>query len=241
MKRNRNLAIQLFKKEKAEFVADACQLEGINFTVPEVQTLSAGMTVGNKTIEDQQIALNQIKTWDFILESLKSGSIEINKKYSNKVHHLAAKEDALIWGEFRTGYVRIAGSEHEPPESAQLDDCYEIMINRFNKIKDGYEKAIFLFLHHAKNQFYYDNNKRQGRFMMNAYLLDHGVPAINIPKAKENDFNHAMLRFYDSDKNDASEMIAFMKSCLNPKIAKEFDIPVVSFEDYKNEHKINDY
>lgn len=53
----------LAKRQLAEFVCDAVNLEGINFTLPEIQTLLDGVTVGGHKITDQQIALNQADTW----------------------------------------------------------------------------------------------------------------------------------------------------------------------------------
>lgn len=233
MKKNRDLAIQLFKRDIPELVADACQLEGINFTIPEIQTLLGGMTVGNKDIEDQNVALNQINAWKSLLSDLKSGSILIDKDYSNKIHAIAAKDDALDFGNFRTGNVRISGTDYQPPTPDELDSKFEQMMTGFNKIKDEYSKSAFLFLHFAKNQFYYDNNKRQGRFMMNAYLLDQGLPSINIPKKREYEFNHSMLRFYNSEKSDTSEMTAFLMSCIHPSIAEQFNVPIIDFEEYQ--------
>lgn len=224
MIKNRELAIQLFKRSLPELVSDACQLEGINFTVPEIQTLLGGMTVGNKYLHEQEIALNQINAWKMILSDLINNRVEIKKDYSNKIHNIAAKEDAMERGKFRSGNVTIAGTEYLPPKTEDLEGKYVQMLSDFSKIKGDYKKAIFLFLHYAKNQFYYDNNKRQGRFMMNAYLLDQGLPVISIPKKRENEFNHGMVRFYNSSKNDDSEMYAFLLSCIHPIIAEQFDL-----------------
>jgi len=41
------------------FVYDVVQLEGINFTLPEVQTLLDGVTVGGHKLTDQKISVNQ--------------------------------------------------------------------------------------------------------------------------------------------------------------------------------------
>ncbi len=229
MTKNKALAIQLLKRSLPELVSDACQLEGINFTVPDIQTLLGGMTVGNKDLHEQNIALNQINAWKMILSDLNNNKVEINKSYSHKIHKIAAKEDAMEWGQFRSGNVTIAGTDYLPPKTAELNDKYKQMLDEFSAIKDDYKKASFLFLHYAKNQFYYDNNKRQGRFMMNAYLLNQGLPAINVPKKRENDFNNGMLRFYNSPINDTSEMYTFLMSCIHPTIAEQFDLPVVSF------------
>jgi Fic family protein len=198
LKKNRTLAIQLFKRALPELVSDACQLEGINFTVPEIQTLIGGMSVGNKDLHEheQDIARNQINAWKTIHADLASNKVQIDKDYSNKIHNIATKEDAMEWGHFRSGNFTIAGTDYLPPKKEELDDRFMQMLSDFSTIKGDYEKAIFLFLHYSKNQFYFDNNKRQGRFMMNAYLLDQGLPAISIPKIRENEFNNGMVRFY---------------------------------------------
>ena len=53
----------LAKRQLAEFVWGAVNLEGINFTLPEIQTLLDGITVGGHTVADQDIALNQGNAW----------------------------------------------------------------------------------------------------------------------------------------------------------------------------------
>lgn len=56
----------LIKRQLAEFVCDAVNLEGIHYTLPEVQTLLDGITVGGHKVADQQIALNQADMADDI-------------------------------------------------------------------------------------------------------------------------------------------------------------------------------
>lgn len=79
MIKNKALAIQLFKRSLPELVSDACQLEGIDFTVPEIQTLLGRMSVGNKYLHEQDIALNQIGAWKVILSDSFKDNIEINR------------------------------------------------------------------------------------------------------------------------------------------------------------------
>jgi len=57
-----------------------------------------------------------------------------------------------------------------------------------------------------------------GRFMMNGLLLSAGMPAINLPVKRKEEFNRLMLDFYRSD--DVVPMTQFMKSCLSPQIIK---------------------
>ena len=79
-----------------------------------------------------------------------------------------------------------------------------------------FDRAIYVFLQMARNQFFYDVNKRMGRFMMNGILLEAGYPVINLPAKYQREFNQLMLQFYESGNDTA--MITFMKSCLDSKL-----------------------
>jgi len=83
---------------------------------------------------------------------------------------------------------------------------------------DVYDQAISIFLDMARNQFYYEANKRMGRFMMNGHLLSSGYPAINLPASKQLTFNQLMLDFYKT--NDKDPMNRFMRSCLDERAVK---------------------
>jgi prophage maintenance system killer protein len=90
------------------------------------------------------------------------------------------------------------------------------MIISLDEFQDIYDRAIFLFLTMARTQFFYDVNKRTGRFMMSGLLLSHGFPLINLPAARQLEFNELMLEFYSS--NDQQPMNTFLRSCLDPRI-----------------------
>ena len=63
MTANCDKALTLAQKTVSVFVYDAVRLEGINFTLPEVQTLLQGVTVGGHRLSDQQVAVNQGGAW----------------------------------------------------------------------------------------------------------------------------------------------------------------------------------
>jgi Fic family protein len=70
----------------------------------------------------------------------------------------------------------------------------------------------------ARCQFFYDVNKRMGRFMMNGHLLSHGYPAINLPAKRRLEFNQKMLDFYAS--GDETAMNGFLRSCLDGRVVE---------------------
>lgn len=209
-------ALMLARRQLAEFVCDAVNLEGIPFTLPEIQTLLQGIAVGGHRLSDQKIALNQHAAWSRLFAWVESGQFELSREKTCALHALAAHEDALEWGTFRTGRVLIAGTAYTPPPPAELGKRFEEMVSELADIPDTYDQAIHVFLTMARCQFFYDVNKRMGRFMMNGLLLTHGYPAINVPASRRLEFNELMLAFYPS--GNARDMNAFMRSCLDPRI-----------------------
>jgi Fic family protein len=210
---NKTKAIFLAKRELAILVYDAVNLEGIHYTIPEIQTLLDGVTVGGHKLSDQKIALNQAHAWKFLFEAIEQNNFSLNKSFACELHAIAGEEESLEWGGFRTGQVTIAGSDYLPPPADQLDSLWEAMLKESTQIENIVEKAIFIFLQMARRQFFYDVNKRMGRFMMNGLLLEHGYPVINLPAKRQLEFNQLMLAFYTS--GEVAPMTRFMKSCFN--------------------------
>lgn len=213
---NKAKALFLAKKQLPEFVCNVVNLEGINYTLPEIQTLLDGITIGGHKLSDQVITSNQIQAFEFLFQSIENNSFSLNKSFAIKLHAIAAKEESLEWGKFRAGMVTISGTDYLPPKADLLDELWGEMVEKVLKIGDIYKRAISLFLQMARIQFFYDANKRMGRFMMNGMLLSYGYPAINLPAKRQLEFNSLMLDFYKS--NDMEPMIHFMLSCLEGKI-----------------------
>ena len=222
MKPNIALAIQLAKRDVPTLVYDAVNLEGVAMTLPEVQTILDGITVGGHRISDQNMALNQAKTWQTIFDCAKSGTFLFKIDTALLVHQIAAKEEALEWGKFRTGFVSITGSEHEPPAPQALNQKWQEIETLVNQQTDIYDCAISAFLYIARNQFFWDVNKRTGRFMMNGILLAAGYPIINVPAKRQQEFNTLMLDFYAS--GNMQTMNVFLRSCIDEKIIRNFQM-----------------
>lgn len=215
---NKEKAISLAKRQLPEFVYDAVNLEGIKYTLPEVQNLLEGITVGGYKLEDEHVTLHQAEAWKLLFHLLETDRFFVKKPIACQLHAVAAKGESLEWGCFRSGGATIAGTDYQPPEASELDASWEQMLFDADDIENIFDKAIFIFLQMARNQFYYDVNKRLGRFMMNGLLLSKGMPAINLPAKKQAEFNRLMLAFYSS--GDVKPMTEFMKSCLDSKIIK---------------------
>ena len=206
----------LAKRQLVEFVWDAVTLEGINFTLPEIQTLMDGITVGGHRLSDQQIALNQGNAWRALFKWIEKDQFEITAEKVCHLHSIAGKEESLEWGQFRSGGVTISGTDYMPPKAVLLPGLFDKMIETASRMPDIYDQAIHLFLTMARCQFFYDVNKRMGRFIMNGLLLNNGYPAINLPAKRQLEFNQLMLDFYKTDNQ--KPMNTFMRSCLDDRV-----------------------
>jgi len=146
IKPNKAKAIMLAKRQLPEFVCDAVNLEGINFTLPEIMTLLDGVTVGGHKINDQQIVLNQADTWRTLFKLIEQNKFEITVEKVCALHLIAAKEEALEWGKFRSGRITISGTDYMLPE------LFDKMVDDASKIEDIYDQAIHFFLTMARCQ-----------------------------------------------------------------------------------------
>ncbi len=217
---NKAMAKQLAVRDVPSLVCNAVNLEGVAMTLPEVQTILDNITVGGHKICDQNMVLNQADTWRHLFSLINNGKFAFSKAVALELHSIAGKEEALGWGAFRTGNVTISGSDYEPPSPEQLDKEWRKTEAEVSVSNDVYDRAITAFLKMARAQFFWDVNKRMGRFMMNGILISQGFPIINVPAKRQQEFNQLMLEFYSAD--DTSEMNKFLRSCLNEKIIENF-------------------
>ncbi len=218
MKPNKGKAIMLVRRQLSELVCDAVNLEGINFTLPEIQTLLDGISVGGHKLSDQKIALNQAEAWRTLIKWIENGEFEFSLEKTCELHNIAAQSEALEWGRLRSGGVTIAGTDYMPPNAKQLPGLFDVMVKEALCLTDIYDQAIFIFLTMARRQFFYDVNKRMGRFMMNGMLLNAGFPAINLPAKRQLELNSLMLTFYKS--GEQQPMNNFLRTCLDERIIK---------------------
>ena len=211
---NRERACFRARKVLEGLVYDTVALEGNPFTFPEVQTLMDGITVGGHKIEDAEQVLNQARAWKAVIREVEADKfipLKNGLESALMLHGLVAKNEALAWGSLRTGHVGIAGTDYQPPEAENLQQICQEGAAALRGIGDTQLRAMATFLFTARNQPFWDGNKRTGRLMMNGELLAAGHDAITVPAKARQEFNTKMVRFYNTA--DASEMVAFLARC----------------------------
>ncbi|MDX9814220.1 MAG: Fic family protein [Sulfurimonas sp.] len=208
IKENYDLNIFLAKKDRVDYIYNTAALEGNPYTFPEVQTLLEGISVGGHKLSDEKMILNQNESVNLLFELLKNREFSLSKPTLLKLHSKVAKEEALKWGEFRSGNIRISGTDYLPPKSQKLDEIFHENIKKLQKITHPINRAIVYFLLGARNQYFYDGNKRVSRLMMNGELLSHGFSLLNIKVKDQLEFNKTMINYYNT--NDILEALGYL-------------------------------
>lgn len=198
-----NKLIILAKKLLPDVVFNMASLEGNPFTYPEVQTLLEGITIGGHKVSDEQQIFSIRNGWNHLFDIVKKNNSSIDTNIFNEFNYIVAKDEALISGSFRTGQVRIAGTEFVPPKAEDLNEIFKNELPKLMKrCKTTTDLALEIFLWGALNQFYYDGNKRTARLVSNMILLANGQGIFNIKAKDRLEFNTLMVEFYNTREAD---------------------------------------
>lgn len=215
----------LFRLEKSlpELIWNAAALEGNTFTLPQVQTLLDGVTVGGKKLEEAEQILALSEAMDLMIRALRDGSFSLSKDLSDRIHGVVAQHEAIESGAFRGegnvnggGAVKLAGGGSvdgdptgERGELLQAD--YANLLASLDTLTDPRARALVYFASATRSQFYFDGNKRTARIMMTGALIQSGFEPISIPFARQEEFNVALDELFRTD--DGTRLISFLATC----------------------------
>ncbi|MGO3146515.1 MAG: hypothetical protein ACTIJ6_02430 [Leucobacter sp.] len=212
-----------FRASLPNLIWNAAALEGNTFTLPEVQTLLDGVTVGGKPSRDAEQVLALSEGYSFIDDEVAAGRFMLSKPASDQVHTKVAIHEAIESGHFRGedavqggGAVRLAngGTVAGFPSGAGgglLRERYDRMLEFLASLDDPRERALVYFASATRQQFYFDGNKRTARLMMSGELMRSGYDVVSVPFARKFEFNIALDHLFTTD--DATPLLAFLISC----------------------------
>ncbi len=184
-------ALVRYQHRFVDFVYDASYLEGNPYTLPEVQTLLDGITVGGKKLSDQQQILSLRDSFLLLKAMVSDRHFGVSKENSDKLHYEVAKFEALGPGQFRgEGPVGGGGTVNlgdgrtykAPPTEPGGENLRRIFSEGWAAVQQRcphpVEQGAAYFALAAHSQFYFDANKRTGRLVMNGHLMSNGYEAI---------------------------------------------------------------
>lgn len=216
-------ALSRLRNALPSFVWDAAALEGNTYTLPEVQTLLEGTTVGGRPVEDECQVLALRDSFVLLDGLVRDGQYALNKRTSDRLHAVVAEHEAIESGHFRGegragggGLVSLGGlgsyraSEPGTNGDTLLDEHRQLM-TYLDTVSDPREQALAYFCAAARRQFYFDGNKRTARLMMNGHLMAHGYDAISVSAVRRIEFNEHLITLFDT--GDATALMQFTIDC----------------------------
>lgn len=201
-------AVFIYQQNRAAITWNALStLERNPATYTQTVTILNGVGVGGLDPYDRMQVDNYGKAGKELLRLIRADEFELSEACASHLHQWVGKEDALVWGRFRTGDVGIEDSRYTPPDANGLS---EIAAKGFHyletRIKDPKERAIAVFLFMSRNQFFYDANKRTASLMMNGSLMRDGYFPITVMSRDADEFHQKLGVFYETGNADAMMM-----------------------------------
>lgn len=195
------------KRNIVDYIWKSANLEGIDVTYSETQTIYDGGIVNGLTV-DKIIAINNLKySWQFILEN---DNIDYDFKLLCHLHKLTCDKLVLDGdlGRLRTTPVNIGGTSWKPlfPIESQIKEELEALLNQPLKTKT--EIAIEIMLWIMRRQMFIDGNKRVAMLFANKIMIDNGCGIITIAQENQPTFFEKLIKFYETgDNTDLKEWI----------------------------------
>lgn len=197
-------------------VHESNAIEGNSLTLRETElVLSKGVTVSGKPLKDHIEALNLAKAWERVKELAQPGA-DLTERDLLDLHRIVMTnvEDSFA-GSYRSGAVRIAGSNHVPPNPIKVPDLMDALFAGLASVSDPVERAAKLHHEIARIHPFADGNGRAARLAMNFVLLAAGYPPISIPTDLRMDYYRALE---SADSGDFPSWLGFLTTRLEHEL-----------------------
>lgn len=168
-------------------------IEGNTLTLMETRVVLEGLAIGGKSLREHFEVINHHNAIEFI-EGLAKEKQALSEYDIKSIHSLILKGiDDNNAGTYRKCNVKIAGSEHIPPEHFEVPSKMQDFTQWYQEqelhpiIRASRAHAILVGIHP-----FVDGNGRTSRLVMNLELLKAGYPAINIKNENKLEYFNAL-------------------------------------------------
>lgn len=190
------------KRNVVDYIWKSANMEGIEVTFPETQTIYDGGNVSKLRV-DEIVTINNLKhAWQYILATIND---EINFNYLSSIHALVGSNLVESPGNLRVYETAMGGTKWRP-EIPSKEKIEEIL-----KEDDGKsitEKAIILMLKLMKAQSFNDGNKRTSMLIANHEMIKNGKGVISIAQEDKTEFGEKLIKYYET--NDIEDIKKFI-------------------------------
>lgn len=201
----------LFQKELERLTIElswkSSQIEGNTYSLLETERLfKEKEEAEGKPKEDAIMLLNHKYALDYLLEH-KGIAKELNLRLLEDVHSLLI-EGLGVGRNIRSRTVGITGTAYKPLDNEyQIREAMERMCSIINTKENGFEKSLLAVVLISYIQPFEDGNKRTGRMISNALLIEEGICPLSYRSVDSIDYKKAMLLFYEQNNLTAFKKI----------------------------------
>jgi Fic family protein len=203
----------LYRKELERLTIElswkSAQIEGNTYSLLETERLFLEKKEAQgKPKEDATMLLNHKDALYYLLEN-KGIAGAINLRLLEEIHSLLIN-DLGVGRNIRSRSVGITGTAYKPLDNEyQIKEAMEHMCTVINSKNNGFEKALIAVILISYIQPFEDGNKRTGRMISNALLIQEGVCPLSYRSVDSLDYKKAMLLFYEQNNLSAFKQIFF--------------------------------
>ena len=201
----------LYRKELERLTIElswkSAQIEGNTYSLLETEKLFLEKEAAkNKTKAEATMLLNHKDALDYLLEN-KTIANKLNIRIVEDVHSLLIK-DLGIDKNIRKRAVGITGTAYKPLDNEfQIKENLKSMCDLINVKENGFEKAFLGIVLISYIQPFEDGNKRTGRMIGNALLINHGACPLSFRSVDSIDYKKAVLLFYEQNNLSAFKQL----------------------------------
>ncbi len=201
----------LYKKEMERLTIElswkSAQIEGNTYSLLETEKLFLEReSAKNKSKEETQMLLNHKDALNYLLQN-KNLAENLNLRVIEEVHSLLIK-DLGVSKNIRSRGVGITGTAYKPLDNEfQIKEYLIKMCNLINSKENGFEKAILAIVLISYIQPFEDGNKRTGRMIGNALLINSNACPLSYRSVDSVDYKKAILLFYEQNNMSAFKQL----------------------------------
>ncbi|HET9721633.1 MAG TPA: Fic family protein [Candidatus Saccharimonadales bacterium] len=191
-------------------------LEGNTYSLLDTQLLlSQGLRAKNRTDFETQMIINHKDAVAFIIQNselfgnnLKFGTVE-------ELHRIIGYNLGIASG-IRKKQVGVIASNYQPMDSPhQLREYADVILGIINRTTNPFTKCLLALALIPYLQLFEDGNKRTGRLLANAVLINSVGRGFSLRKTDARNLALAYLSFYEF--NSLQALSALLKNELSPR------------------------
>ncbi len=184
--------------------------------------LKYGQAAEGKSAFETRMLLNHKAAIEMMIRRVGQGLPDASD--AHRLHSVMM--DGLIepvhLGRIRKEWVGVTSTSYWPSSDRnELARAQDEMLEKAGRIEDPFEASFFLLVGSAYIQPYIDGNKRMGRILANAALLERGMPPLSFVELDRRAYILGLLAFYEiGDSEILSDAIAHSYECTAPHFAR---------------------